>query len=118
MNDVVTLQTSGLAGTGQGPEASACLEHACGFQLKACNFGQIPVKLQHFLRLDHFVALADHGQGCMGVAAVEHLLLGELQGFAVQGVGITGCHIAHGCFLDLPLHASGLRPNINGLLLG
>ena len=93
--------------------ASALTQHAGRFQFKAVVLGQVPVELQHFLRLDHLEALGHHRQRSFGVGAVQHLVLGE--GFDGADAVIAADEADFG-LLDLPVHAGLFLPDFDGLV--
>ncbi|MCY1438848.1 hypothetical protein D9M71_550640 [compost metagenome] len=111
---IIALEHRALSCAGQRPELATTFEHARGFQLVASYFGEVPVELQHFMRLHGVVAIGDHRQRRLGVRAIEHLLLRE---------GVDGAQVAGGsrfevdrAFQDLPIHTGFTLPDLNGLL--
>ena len=118
VDHIVALEGRGFAGTGQCPELAPGLENTSGFEFVARDLCEIPVELQHLLGLDHLIAARHHGQRGLGIAAVQNLLVGKLHGFAVEVGAVVGGQVAHRRLPDMPLHACGLCPDVDGLFLG
>ncbi|MNL07749.1 hypothetical protein D3C87_1284370 [compost metagenome] len=117
IDDVRALEDGLLAGARQCPELASGLEHAGGFHLVAADLGEIAIELKHRPGLHDLVAAAHDGQGGLGVAAVEDLVVLEgLQGLERRDCLRTFAHVAHRGFSDGPVHAGTAGPDVDRLL--
>ncbi|MCY1546619.1 hypothetical protein D9M68_826240 [compost metagenome] len=77
VDGVAALEHGLLACARQRPDLATALENTCRLHLVAADLGEVAIELEDRARLHDLVAAADDRQCGPGVAAVEHLLLGE-----------------------------------------
>ncbi|MNE63084.1 hypothetical protein D3C80_1584110 [compost metagenome] len=70
--------------------------------------------MQHLVGLHHVIALGHHGQGVQGIGAIQDLAASK----RAQLRGIGGDVKHHLALFNGPVHAGGLKPDIEGLLRG